>query len=475
MGAETTKETNNPHTTKRLSRERSSQSVSFSSQSSDSSNSPKASSQALSDSSPIPNERQRASVGSQSKKVQSTSSRDKKRGRLSRTLSNYGSMEKSPKADKKPPSGTKGKKLSLNDFLTETTTVPQEPKDKKEIDNRKEVVEELLSSFVDERAVFAALIDLEGAAFIKLEGTYPRTIITPLRELIFHKFHGRVENLALRLAEYDRQMKSISTSALPLMEIKPSTLENYSELIYPRESEKTNNFPWSLSDVSQLASALYIRDVATFQSIDANDMLRNLTNQDHASKKAIMTLTKNFNATADLWAFQILAEQNEEKRKILIKNIAFLGGHLYTMHNYHGALQIKLCFAKSSVSRLWKTNKNLNPLKLDPNYQIWEGIMEPSQKFKLYRERLKEFHNGPAYLPIFAVIMGDLESSFEVFGNQPELALSALAMSLEPLLKLKMSTSKDYVSSLIEKEAKNPFLKHICGLSEIDEDFLDNL
>ena len=477
VGAEKKDEGDNQKTTNILRRESLPKKIYFSSNSSDSL-SPTSSSKSFSssNSSPVPEERTIVSVDSENNKIDSISPRcDKKRNRLTRSFSSCKINDKRTKADQKVPSKNKEKKLSLIDLLTETTSVPQELDEKKAIDKKKEIVEELLSSFVDERAVFAALIDLEGAPFKKLEGTYPHTIITPLRELIFQKFPGRVENLALKLAEYDRQMKSISTSDLPFIEIKPSTLENYSELIYPQESEKTNNFSWSLSDVSQLASALYIRDVATFQSIDPNDMIRNLTNQDHASKKAIMTLTRNFNATADLWAFQILAEQNEEKRKILIKNIAFLGGHLYTTHNYHGAFQIKLCFAKSAVSRLWKTNKDLNPFKLDPHYRIWEGTLETVKKFDSYRERLKEFHNGSAYLPIFAVIMGDLASSFEVFGNQPEFALSGLAISLEPLLKLKISTPLSYVSSLIEKEAENPFLKHICGLSEIDEDILDNL
>jgi hypothetical protein len=456
--------------------------VSFSSHSGDSSNSPTSSNKSFSSSgsSPISEEATMAYVKPQSHGNEPASSPKKeKRSRLKRTVS----FSKASKATKNPtkfdqrlPFIPKEKELSLTNLLTEETTVAYETDEKKEIekkvDKKKEIAEEILSSFMDERAIFVTLINLEGAAFQKLKGTYTPTFTLSLRELVFQKFHGRVENLRLRLAEYDEQTRSISTFP-PLMETKSSQSTNYSELIYPPEQKTETNFSWSLSDVNNLALALYIRDFATFQDIDPGDMIRNLISQDCPSKKAIITLTKNFNATADLWALQILMEQNEEKRKKLITNITFLGRLLYMTHNYHGASQVNACFAKKSVSCLWEKNPALNPLTLDSNWPTIKGVMTPRENYKSYREQLVQNQDDPRYLPDFTVILHDLQNSFEVFGQEPHKGLHGLAISLEPLLRLKMISSPNDFSSLIKEQTGNPFLKHICGLSE--EHILDAL
>lgn len=167
----------NLRTIKGLSRESLSKSVSFSSYSSDSSNSPTSSSKSSfsGNSSPSPEEEIRASENVQKNENNPVISRhnnscDKKRGRLTRSLSYYKHKEKCAKSSQKPYSITENeeKKLSLSDLLTEAASTSHEN------DEKNAIAEELLSSFVDEKAIFAALIDLEGHKFEKLQGTYPR-------------------------------------------------------------------------------------------------------------------------------------------------------------------------------------------------------------------------------------------------------------------------------------------------------------
>jgi hypothetical protein len=491
IGTEPTKETD---CQKRLSSGSSSKRVSFSSNDSSDSLSPPSSSRSFSssNSSPIPED---ASVDSQSN--ENNSCPDKKRSRLTRSLSFYKKNEKCPKADQKSPSTPKEKKLSLSDLLAETTTVLHETDEKKEIE------EELLSLFVNERGVCEALINLEGAAFEKLEGAYPRAFVLSLRELVFQSFPGRVENLKLRLAEYDKKREHISTSAslitltikqvidywslkqmLPLDVVRVCMGLQYwinnSELAYLQRlklglNPSRSNFPWSLSNVHQFASALYLRDAATFQAINPGDMLLHLINKDHASKEAIITLTQNYETTVDTWVSQIVNEKDEKNKKTLVKNFAYLERLLNQMHNYHGASQVDACLTGRLVSHLWATNQALNPSKIDPYWTNVHETMTLENNYKLYREQLLQSQNNPAYLPNFMVIVHDLAFLLDSsFGEEPDKVLPGLAISLEPLLKLKTIPPLIHFSSLIkkEKETDNPFLKHSYDPSKIEEDSL---
>ncbi|MGV8948853.1 MAG: RasGEF domain-containing protein [Candidatus Paracaedibacter sp.] len=419
----------------------------------------------------------------------------KKRSSITRSLSSLISREKYPKIEQKPFSPT----CKNQESRTETTTVLHK------IDEKKEIAEEILSSFVDEKAVFEALIDLEGTAFEKFEGAYPPTFILSLRELTFQRFPGRVENLKLALAEYDKKTKNIPPSASIitlttkqvadywlLKQLLPSDLVNAcmlfqywlnnSELAYlqglklalnPEEGGMLN-FPWSLSNAHRFASALYLRDAATFQAINPGDILLDLINKDHASKEAIITLTENYTTTVNAWTSQIVNEKDEKNKKTLIKNFAYLERYLHKTHNYHGASQVDACLTR--ISHLWATNPALNPSNIDPYWTSVNEAMAHNHNHKLYREQLIRSQNEPTYLPIFMVIVHDLGFLLESsFSEEPEKVLPGLAIALEPLLKLKMITPLNHFSSLIKKEADNPFLEHICTLSKIDEGTLNKL
>lgn len=320
------------------------------------------------------------------------------------------------------------------------------------------------------------LFTSEGCLFTlltELKKTHPQQIIAFLTQLVLEGFPNGIDHFKAALVEFNALKNGLPLPPLlsnPFLDkyfVKPS------ELISPSSIGEVNSI--KLKDISlancegdflrDFANALAYENICLLSAITPEDM-KNYLKDGEAPPETIAALGRHRDRIINWIAWQIVMQEDEEKRARLFQRTFFIG--LSHKHNFCSATMIALALHKSVVKDLMSQKEKTNP-----NLVNLSELISPLKNNQKYRSVWAEFQKEGDCVPAFHILHQDAVTALGIFKSRLPDDYQSLADGLTGIAQIMESLSK--CRTLSYSHLIKDGFKVIWEFDEVDEENLDKI
>lgn len=162
-------------------------------------------------------------------------------------------------------------------------------------------------------------------------------------------------------------------------------------------------------DPLEVARQLTLLEWNLYSSIRPKECLNLAWTDAEADKTApnVAELVRRFGLVSQWVASEVVMEKRAKQRVVVLKTFIKIAGHLRSLNNLHGVMEIVTGLELCSVHRLSKTWKGLSSRK-QALFRSLKELMSPADNYRAFRSNLHSLN--PPCIPYIGVFLSDLSA-----------------------------------------------------------------